>query len=506
MGISKLNAILEMTGEDPFLVEIDNASLDPFPNSFCDDFAYLFKYRVLVEKCKEVILPMIRDVDSPGYYKDFSGISMPLYIIVTDRSNINEVALANKVTYAVTYQKENPEVEIDRVGIVQLKSDSFTSRQLLVNSVQYKYIDGNVDKVQPNIVNLIRYMAPEMEHDFNIDLHCGTKFIDALELAASDNDAFNQFKSQIDLINNPVSLATSTYAVFFSVWYGEQKYNDVTLSAWRLRSSNPAMYGYIEELSRIEDIGDPMLVSVARPLQSTKDPAVPELVVPVTPVLLRYLLEATQLDEFFGRAGLDDKHIIEIGGGYGGFAVALQTIYRVRRYSIVDLPQAGRLQQRYVREVNSRFDRNITVESISSASSSPVTSDVLISFFAISELRKDTVDKYMSAYVAHAENGFLQLNFDDDGVQDMVGNRRTRVLYSALEMFKLVYKLHPTAVLLPPPEYHFHHRIMWRSENLPISRKAEDSSSDHSCGCDCISFTAEYLAKLSKSLNESRSA
>jgi len=507
LGIFSLHAVLEAEGVPAFLVDIENSARYPFSSTFCDDYGSLFVHQPLIDKCKEVLVPMIRDVDSPAYYTDANGADIPLFIIVTDKSKLEEVQLANRVTYAVSYMDENPSQPLDHIAIISLASDSSSSRQLLVNSIQYRYIGvgGSVDKVVPNIVPLMHYIAPEMEKDFNVDLHFGTKFIDALDRATTDNETFHKFKSQSDLIENPASLAISTYAVFFAVWYSEEKYAAVAMATWRLRSSNPSMYAYLDELSRVENIGAPSLTRVAGAAQSPDEPTPPPFVLPVTPVLLRYLLEASQLDDYIGRPGLENKHILEIGGGYGGFAVALQSIYRLRRYCIVDLAEAGRLQQRYVREVNTMFNRNISVETIPSTNTEPVASDVVISFFAISELRRDVVDRYMKTYIAGAPRGFLQLNFDDEDVATMASADRTRTLYSAIDMFKLVYQLHPTAVLLPPPDYHTHHRIMWKPSGVH-SRSDKTAAifvdGDSGGDCDCRKFAGEYLEKMGKQLQE----
>jgi hypothetical protein len=173
------------------------------------------------------------------------------------------------------------------------------------------------------------------------------------------------------------------------------------------------------------------------------------------------------------------------------------------------------LQRRYVTEVNARFDRNVTIRTVASNLTEPVASDLLISFFAISELNKDTVDRYARQYISHATSGFLQLNFDDEGTSTMIGNKRTSSLYSALEMFKLVYRLHPNAVLLPPPDYHDHHRIMWKP-SLELRRDPSQragsgrgggftaADADDNAGgggeCNCRAFTGEYLTRMGKEL------
>jgi hypothetical protein len=130
----------------------------------------------------------------------------------------------------------------------------------------------------------------------------------------------------------------------------------------------------------------------------------------ISPLLLRYIMETTLLVETFG--SLDGMNVLEIGGGYGGMAFVVQSLYYVSSYTIVDLAICGKLQEKFLRTYRSFYPYAIrTVPSIRRQS---ISSDLLFSFYAISELSTDVVNNYIDLYVRHASSGYLQLNYDDD--------------------------------------------------------------------------------------------
>ena len=101
---------------------------------------------------------------------------------------------------------------------------------------------------------------------------------------------------------------------------------------------------------------------------------------------------------------------------------------------------------------------------------------MLISFFSISEQRSDVADLYIRQYMANARRGYLQLNYDEAGCGqgvERVGSKHpssNTARYNAWTLFRRVYAVQPSAVLLPPPpcNVHPHHRIVWGVPGLAL--------------------------------------
>ena len=211
----------------------------------------------------------------------------------------------------------------------------------------------------------------------------------------------------------------------------------------------------------------------------------------ISPLLLRFVMETTLLKDEFG--SLDGKRLLEIGGGYGGMASVVQSIFELKSYVIVDLAICGKLQDKFVSRHNSFFP--YTLNAVASTNANAISSDIIFSFFAISELSEDVIDKYMTLYIRHAASGYLQLNFDDDMGTLQCAARNTvilsiiyiclyffieftrnviasRNLVTAIDLFQKILKVHPCAVIhgvSPLYNYFFNVdntgrlRIIWRS-------------------------------------------
>ena len=493
LSVSHLHLILKVDEANPFLVDFPNPSLQPLTTSLCDSQADKFKYPTLLQKCRDELIPFIHLVDtSNGFLSNVEGTGRGMAIFVNLNQHTRNLPECTRITFVVSFDPETS------IVIVFQTVDPFPTRKLLAMTVQQRYFSFAAD-VNPNMALLVKAITPEMNEDFNVDLHYGTLFIDSLERAAADDRVFANFKNPSEVGSNPQGLPISLFAVFFAVWYGKVKFDAVLSAAVGLHKEHPAVYRSLPELFRVDSIGAPVAHVMPYWLPSGD---LAQLA--VTPVQLRYALEASLLSEAFGSQWLSGKHVLEIGGGYGGMAVTLQTLHSIDRYSIVDLKAAGRLQQRYVGEVTERFPHlgRVAVTTVPSTSDAVVSSDLLISFFAISELRRDVVDRYMHAYVAQAENDYLQLNYDDPKVSQVVNENITKqvgLLYNMFEMFKLVYQVHPTAVMLPPPSFHDHHRIMWKQRQNKSTADGCDCDCDCDCG-NCENYTGLYLQRLGREL------
>lgn len=387
--------------------------------------------------------------------------------------------------------------------------------------------------------------------DFNVHLHGGDLYVQQLNSINANSDIFYGFKSYYmnDVHRN--NDAIGLFDIYFRYWYMEHCIYRIHRSIIELSQTHVHILQAIYVLSEVDNsVGNPVLLQWdMKPVLKLKTPSygidIPDTIF-ATPVQLRYLLEASQLESVFSRGALvqlfhTNSNVIEIGGGYGGFAITLEYLYGstylvdnstyllengdaqapVCRYMIVDIPEAGVLQQNYVQHIHSMHEsllrRNrsrVDIISIPSHSKLKIRSNLLVSFFALSELRKDVVNHYIQAYVRYANCGFIQLNYDElpsvegdiavkseaGGRSDadfndefeyhyqLKGNSNSQLLaneeafyaesyllsmnriekchlYTMAEMFRVIYKHQPNAMLLPPPrpEYHRHHRIVWKN-------------------------------------------
>lgn len=123
-----------------------------------------------------------------------------------------------------------------------------------------------------------------------------------------------------------------------------------------------------------------------------------------SPTTLRYLKVAADLKKYFGSEG--GSRILEIGVGYGGQCRVLCGIFPVTEYVLVDLPPVLALTNKFLS--TSRVDTPITY--ISADSTQPVQSDLLISNYAFSELRREVQEEYFRHFVEGAPRGYMTFN------------------------------------------------------------------------------------------------
>lgn len=123
-----------------------------------------------------------------------------------------------------------------------------------------------------------------------------------------------------------------------------------------------------------------------------------------SPTTLRYLKVTKDLGDYFG--SLTGMNIVEIGVGYGGQCRVLSSHYRPASYSLVDLPPVLKLTERYLTEMSvdapTRF--------ISAHDAPETESDLVISNYAFSELRREAQEMYMSRIVDKARRGYMTFN------------------------------------------------------------------------------------------------
>lgn len=123
-----------------------------------------------------------------------------------------------------------------------------------------------------------------------------------------------------------------------------------------------------------------------------------------SPSLMRYLKVAADLHRLFG--DLSGMRIVELGGGYGGQARVLTSLFSPERYTIIDLPEVALLQRRYLAESSVDLTR---ISFVDGRKPVEIRGDLLISNYAVSELAR-TLQEHYSARLAHFPMGYVTFN------------------------------------------------------------------------------------------------
>lgn len=124
----------------------------------------------------------------------------------------------------------------------------------------------------------------------------------------------------------------------------------------------------------------------------------------ISPTTLRYIKVASDLVKLFG--SLDQFHIVEIGGGYGGQRAVIEKLFRPRSYTIIDLPGPLELTKKFLKT------QNITWGWFLKPGQLPliIHYDLVISNYAFSECSTEMQEKYMQNILFRSKRGYITCN------------------------------------------------------------------------------------------------
>jgi len=163
------------------------------------------------------------------------------------------------------------------------------------------------------------------------------------------------------------------------------------------------------------------------------------------PTTLRYIKIAGDLESYFGN--LDQKRIIEIGGGYGGQCAILSTLFSFKEYIIVDLPEVLTLAKKYLDLLG------ITNVRFCSPSEVPakMPCDLLISNYAFSECSYPTQMDYIEKILIHSQSGYMICN--DFGYLSGISSLNQQTSRNAFEKKNIVIQNLPEIPLTGGSNY-----------------------------------------------------
>jgi hypothetical protein len=117
----------------------------------------------------------------------------------------------------------------------------------------------------------------------------------------------------------------------------------------------------------------------------------------VAPTTLRYIKVLTDLIKLYG--SLSDLDIVEIGAGYGGQCRIIHEMFNPNSYTIIDVPEAIKLTERYLKEFavypKAQFDHY----------------DLFISNYAFTEISRKYQDLYIEKFINKSDRGYVTCNF-----------------------------------------------------------------------------------------------
>ncbi len=117
---------------------------------------------------------------------------------------------------------------------------------------------------------------------------------------------------------------------------------------------------------------------------------------------LRYLKVASDIVLTYG-SSLNNKSIVEIGGGYGGQCLILSLIYQFKDYTIIDLPEPLALTKRYLEKHNIH---NVIYKAMDTKMADK-NYDLVISNYGFVECSLEMREKYTREVLSYSKNGYI---------------------------------------------------------------------------------------------------
>jgi hypothetical protein len=156
-------------------------------------------------------------------------------------------------------------------------------------------------------------------------------------------------------------------------------------------AQDPELFAAMEAFKANDGFGSPMICDY---------PSVGK----ISPTTLRYVKVLADLKAHF--SSLDNMRICEIGVGYGGQCRIINAYFKPASYCLIDIFPALSLAQRFL----DNFVLHSVMSYMTMNQLPVVESDLVISNYAFSELRRPIQDAYLRKVVLPAKRGFFIYN------------------------------------------------------------------------------------------------
>lgn len=126
-----------------------------------------------------------------------------------------------------------------------------------------------------------------------------------------------------------------------------------------------------------------------------------------SPTTLRYAKAAADIEELYG--SLEGKHIIEIGGGYGGQCKVLSELHNFKSYTIIDIEPSLSLCKKYVEANQIQNVRFLSLEEL--PHHRDLRCDLVISHFGLSQYERGIQKFLIKNILRKASAGYIACAF-----------------------------------------------------------------------------------------------
>ncbi len=150
----------------------------------------------------------------------------------------------------------------------------------------------------------------------------------------------------------------------------------------------PALFDRLDRLRSNDLIGSPCVYAY-------------EKVGEFSPTTLHYVALCGKIEAKIGE--LDGKEVVQIGAGYGGLCRVLHELHNFKGYTIIDIPAALKLAERYLEESGIDGVRFVPIKELKQA----IHADLVISDGSFFESSKVFQDFLIAKVVANANFGFF---------------------------------------------------------------------------------------------------
>jgi len=164
----------------------------------------------------------------------------------------------------------------------------------------------------------------------------------------------------------------------------------------------------------------------------------------MSPTQIRYAKILDDLRSYFDSQQINT--VVEIGVGNGGQAAQICEFMNINDYFLVDLPEVLELTSKTLAPYNFESDLHYLPPSKLRSTKS----DLFLSNYAFSELKKPIQDLYFEAFIKHSVNGYMLYNH----IHDQQGDS-----YTVLEMQAKI----PNSVIMPenPSTFDNNYLLIW---------------------------------------------
>lgn len=150
---------------------------------------------------------------------------------------------------------------------------------------------------------------------------------------------------------------------------------------------------------------------------------------PLSALALRYLMVGLNINEKI--KNYDGIDIVEIGCGFGGQALILNKLLKIKSYTFIDIWQVNILIKRFLHD--SFFDKPYSLLTLNDLKSENKNWDLLISNYAFSELPLKIQKIYFENVISKSKEGYMLMNSGEKGEFGRVKNFSKQELKSKID-------------------------------------------------------------------------